>query len=68
MLEFSSLTTSHIVSVPLNNDNIYENTESFFGSIALLPTDLSVLVDPNRATLFIDDITSESHDYNVIIM
>ena len=67
-LQFSSSVTSHTVSVPLNTDSIYENTESFLGVIALIPTPLNVLVSPNRATLMIIDNTSKSHDYSVIIM
>ena len=59
---------SRTVSVPLNTDSIYENTESFLGVIALIPTPLNPLVAPNRATLMIYDNTSKSHDRIVIFM
>ena len=43
------------IAIPISEDNFAENTESFFGSLSLLPTNLNVEVTPNRTQILITD-------------
>ena len=43
------------ISIPIINNNIAENFESFFGGLGLISTNLAVTVDPIRVQIFIYD-------------
>ena len=43
------------IAIAISEDNFAENTESFFGSLSLLPTNLNVEVTPNWTQILITD-------------
>ena len=53
-------TTSHTVTVDITTDSLLEFDETFFGHLTLVPTTLNVMVNPNRATITVQDDDGKS--------
>lgn len=59
VLRFDSNTLSQTVLVPIVNDSVFENPETFTSSLRLQVADRQVLVDPDVATVMITDDDGE---------
>ena len=55
ILTFDSTTTRMVVAIPIEDDDIVEDIETFFSRLSLLDTELDVTVDPDLTEIRITD-------------
>ena len=63
LLTFGPDTTATQVSIPIEDNSIYEPApaERLFGTLGLLTTDVSVVIRPAQADIFIEDNDCKFH-------